>query len=140
MALHRFSASRYFREEQFDAIADPTTGLLPRLLAVVEGGRSNLVMCPTAQPRPADVALQTLVQNNELKNLLGQLVLGPRGKVEAFYAFSRVSIALDEQAAYLVELLVPHVHSAFLRVLAVAISTTSWPMAVETDEECPWLC
>jgi len=117
MVMHRFSASRYFRQEQFDIVCHPATGLLPRLLAAAEGTRRAVVMSPVGEPTTAETALQALVANNELKNLLAHLVHGTRGKVEAFYALSRTDIPLDEHAAYLMEMLVPHIHSAFLRVL-----------------------
>lgn len=118
MSMHRFSASRYFRQEHFDVVADPMTGLMPRLLAAAEGHRSAVVFCPAAHGKPADDELLVLVSGNELKNLAAQLVMGTRGKYEAFYVFSRLSVALDERLGYLMELLVPHLHSAFLRVLA----------------------
>ncbi len=118
ITVHRFSASRYFRQEQFDAVCDPASGLMPRLMAAVEGSRSTVVMSPAAKPRSADENLYALVRDNELKNLAAQMVMGTRGQVDAFYVFSRLSIPLDERAAYLLELIMPHVHSAFLRVLS----------------------
>ena len=118
MAMHRFSASRYFRQEHFDIVADPLTGMMPRLMAAVEGRRSGVVFCPYDGSRPADEELLALVTDNELKNLAAQLVMGTRGKFEAFYVFSRVSGPLDMRLAYVIELMVPHLHNAFLRVLA----------------------
>jgi transcriptional regulator EpsA len=118
MAVQRFSASRYFRQEQFDVIADPLTGLMPRLMAVGEGLRGAVIFCPNESDKSSDESLHALVKHNELKNLAAQLVTGIRGKVEAFYAFSRVSCTLDARLAYLIDLLVPHVHGAFLRVLS----------------------
>ncbi|MES2099756.1 MAG: XrtB/PEP-CTERM-associated transcriptional regulator EpsA [Pseudomonadota bacterium] len=118
MAVHRFSASRYFRQEHFDVVADPLTGLMPRMLAVAEGNRSSVIFCPLPGGKAADDNLLALVAENELKNLAAMLVIGTRGKFEAFYVFSRLSGALDGRLAYVIELLVPHLHNAFLRVLA----------------------
>lgn len=119
MALHRFSASRYFRQAHFDAVADPTAGLMSRLLAVAEGSRSRVVLCPSSSSaKPADQDLLRLVGDNELKNLAAHLVVGVRGRAEAFYGFSRLSVELDARLGHLLELLVPHVHNAFLRVLS----------------------
>lgn len=117
ITVHRFSASRYFGQTQFDAVCDPASGLMPRLLAAAEGSRSSVVMSPVAHPRAADDELYALVRDNEMKNMAAQLVVGTRGQVEAFYVFARLSIPLDERAAYLIELTVPHLHSAFMRVL-----------------------
>ncbi len=118
MAMHRFSASRYFRQEQFDVVADPLTGMMPRLLAVAASNRSSVIFCPCASGKGVDDKLLALVVENELKNLAAQLVVGTRGKFEAFYVFSRLSVELNSRLGYLIELLVPHLHNAFLRVLA----------------------
>lgn len=118
MAVHRFSASRYFRQEHFDVVADPISGLMPLLLAASEANRSNVIFCPQGASREADDVMLELVTDNEMKNLAAQLVTGARGKVEAFYVFSRLSGPLDTRLGYLIDLLVPHLHNAFLRVLA----------------------
>jgi transcriptional regulator EpsA len=123
VSMHRFSASRYFRQEHFDFIADPVTGLVPRLLAVVETQRSTVVFCPADAADGRDTELAAMVSGNELKNMAAQLVMGTRGKFEAFYAFSRVAAEMDQRLAYVIELLVPHLHNAFLRVLATERET-----------------
>lgn len=118
MSVHRFSASRYFRQEHFDIVSDPLTGLMPRLLAALDGNRSGVVFCPAGIDKASNEDLRLLVSANELKNLAAQLVMGTRGKFEAFYVFARLSGELDGQLGYVIELLVPHIHNAFLRVLA----------------------
>lgn len=131
MVLQRFSASRYFRQEHFDVVADLHTGLMARVTAAAEGHRASVVFSPCAaassgQPGAsvADAELLRLVTDNELKNLAAQRVMGTRGRVEALYAFSRLSGPLDVRLAYLIELLVPHLHNAFLRVLATEREAT----------------
>ena len=118
VSMHRFSASRYFRQEHFDVIADPMTGLVPRLLAAAEAHQATVVFSPAVGANGHDLDLNAMVTGNELKNMAAHLVMGTRGKFEAFYAFSRVTAELDARLGYLIELLVPHLHNAFLRVLA----------------------
>ena len=118
MVMHRFSASRYFRDEHFQAIADPLRGLRPRVMGVVEGSRSALVFCPADRARSSDVELAQLVEENELKNLAVHLVTAASGKVEALYGFGRIPVPLDVRLGHIIELLIPHLHNAFLRVLA----------------------
>ena len=125
MVMHRFSASRYFREENFQAIADPLKGLRSRVMAVVEGSRSMLVFCPAARTRSSDIELAQLVEENELKNLAAHLVTGASGKVEALYGFGRIPVPLDDRLGHIIELLVPHLHNAFLRVLATEREVSS---------------
>ena len=108
MVMHRFSASRYFRDEHFNVIADPLRGLRSRVMAVVVGTRT----------RSSDAELAQLIEDNELKNLAAHLVTGASGKVEALYGFSRIPVPLDVRLGHIIELLIPHLHNAFLRVLA----------------------
>lgn len=124
VSMHRFSASRYFRQEHFDVIADPRTGLVPRLLAAAEARHTTVVFCPAPGVNGIDAELSLMVTGNEMKNLAAHLVMGTRGKFEAFYAFSRVSADLDARLGYVIELLVPHLHNAFLRVLATERETS----------------
>lgn len=118
MAVHRFSASRHFRQEHFEVVSDPLKGLMPRLMAIAEGDRSSVIFCPLDNGRAVDEKLLALVAGNELKNLAARLITGSRGKVEAFYVFSRLSGRLDGELGYAIELLLPHLHNTFLRVLA----------------------
>ena len=119
MAVHRFSASRYFRQSQFDVVADPLTGLTPKLLALTERSRESVVFCPAEPGKTTAPDLLALVEDNELKNIAAQLVAGTRGTVEAFYVFARLATPPGDRLAYLIELLVPHLHTVFLRVLAI---------------------
>lgn len=118
MALHRFSATRYFRDEHFDAVADPLTGLVPTVLGIAETTGRTTVLCHPALSHPAILELQRQVEANELKNLAAHLVRGVSGRFEAMYAFGRVGAVSELRVAWMVELLVPHLHGAFLRVLS----------------------
>jgi transcriptional regulator EpsA len=118
MAIHHFSASRYFGNEQFEAVTHPLTGLMARMTVVAGGARNSIVFSPVSSPTASDDELFALVRSSEMKNLAALLVCGTRGPVEAFYSFSRIAVPLDERVAYILELLIPYLHLAFLRVLA----------------------
>jgi len=139
MAVHRFSASRYFGNEQFELLTDPLTGLLARLMDASGSARGSVVLAPTVPPKTADAELNALIEQAELKNLAAHLMTGARGSLDAFYAFSRISVALDARVAYALELLVPHVHCAFLRVLAsergVASATSQRASRLVTERQ-----
>lgn len=118
MTLQRFSASRYFRQEHFDAVSDPVGGLLPRLMAVSTETGESIVFSPRGRARLSNQQLDELVAAHELRNLAAGLVNGIDGHVEAFYGFARVEAPFDARLERLIELMVPHVHRTFLRVLA----------------------
>jgi transcriptional regulator EpsA len=125
MSIHRFSASRYFGQDEFEELTHPTNGLLPLLTTVAEANDATFITSPSDRPSPAADDLQMLVIRCELKNLAAHLIKGTRGTVEAFYGFSRVSAPMDRRLAYSIELLIPHLHNAFLRVLSVERDVSS---------------
>ena len=116
LSLCHFSASRYFKQAQFDVVADPVNGLLPRLSATLNRAE-EVVVCAATDRRDTHQSLLQLVSTNELHNLAGRLLLSADGQVGALYAFSRVEHVLDAALCHAVELLVPHLHHTFLRVL-----------------------
>jgi len=137
MSIHRFSASRYFRQEHFDRVSDPISGLMPRLLAASEATRANTIFCPEESGRDDDPELLALVIDNEMKNMAAQLLMGVRGKCESYYVFARLSVPLDQRLGRLIDLLLPHLNNAFLRVLsterdsgAATVSGQRGPLAV----------
>ncbi|KPF49490.1 hypothetical protein D621_14780 [beta proteobacterium AAP51] len=116
LRLHHFSASRYFKQPQFDAVADPQHGLLPRLMAM-PGWADGVLLCPSAEEPRAPCRLEVLVSGNELRNLAVRMVPATDGSVAAVYGFSRLGQPLDATLRHAVEVLVPHLHHAFVRVL-----------------------
>jgi transcriptional regulator EpsA len=117
MLLQHFSTSRYFRQEHADAIADPEGGLMHRLdLAAAETG-SSIVFSPLKENAEMLRPLDRLVEANELLNLAVALITGIDGSVLAYYGFARVSGTLDGLLRQRIELVLPHVHSTFVRVL-----------------------
>ena len=116
LALQHFSASRYFRQPQFDAVSDPVHGLVPCLGAARQGS-DEVVVSPSSDNRAAHKALHDLVAGNELQNLAARLVMGAHGEIAALYAFSRVGLELDAGLRHAVEILIPHLHHTFVRVL-----------------------
>jgi len=116
---YHFEATRYFRENHFEAVCRPETGLLKHLVLLAEQSKDSVVLCPSTYPARTEVyeSLRALVEENELRNLAAFLWIGPRSALQAYYSFSRVE-ALTERTGYFLELLVPFIHSTFLRVLA----------------------
>lgn len=119
LALQHFSACRYFRQSHLDQLADPLAGLVPHLAAAFSSWHEGVVTVgpPGLEGNPAQRALHTLVVDNELQNLVVRLVTGSRGQIDALYAFARVTVALDDTLRHAVQVLTPHLHEAFVRVL-----------------------
>jgi len=118
MLMQRFSASRYFRQEHFDVVADPVNGLLPRLLSAATESGDSIVFSPVTRARSTPPPLDCLVESNELQNLAAYLINGVDGQVEAFYGFARIDVDFDARLRRLIELMGPYIHRTFLRVLS----------------------
>jgi len=118
MLLEHFSASRYFRKEQFDAVGHPQLGLLQALLAAYADSGDIMLFSPLSQADSPARHLDEVVAGNELQNLAAMLVQGVDGQVEAWYGFARVSSDFDAELRRRIELMVPHIHRTFVRVLA----------------------
>jgi len=118
MLIQHFSASRYFRQEHFDVVCQPQTGLLARLITVSRDTGEAIVFSPLDSMRESHHQLDALVESNEMQNLAAKMISGIGGQPDAFYGFSRVSVAFDSRLRRLLELMVPHIHSTFLRVLS----------------------
>jgi LuxR family transcriptional regulator, quorum-sensing system regulator CviR len=54
----------------------------------------------------------------ELKNVAAHGVVAPDRRSATYFSFSRVPGSLNDRHAYLLELVVPHLHQAYIRVVA----------------------
>jgi transcriptional regulator EpsA len=117
MLMQHFSASRYFRDEQFVVVSDPRQGLAPRLFAAVEEAGQSVVFVANDTDAHRHAPLMALVEANELQNLAAVQLAGIDGQAIALFGFARVPAAFDARLRRQIELLVPHLYSTFLRVL-----------------------
>jgi transcriptional regulator EpsA len=124
--LQHFSASRYFGQTQLQALALDQGGLVQELQAAPRWAQEVLFCDGPAAPEPGGPAparaadaepLSRLVWRNELKNLAARLLPAPDGGAAACFAFGRVGHPLDDRLQHAVELVVPHLHQAYARVL-----------------------
>jgi transcriptional regulator EpsA len=121
-----FSSTRYFSEKHAVIATSPNEGVLwqamktwqqirrPLMLGngLLEGDYGNYVV-------PFPVTDARLVEM-ELCNIAAHGVGGQNGSVSTFFCFSRVSQPLGSMHAHLLELLVPHLHLALMRVTATS--------------------
>jgi transcriptional regulator EpsA len=115
-ALEYMSSTLEFDESGFRVACIDRTGVVARL---VEQWRRTAAPCvlagnfddPARGPQPSG--------ETGLGNVVLHGVLAPSGEIMGCYAFGRVpAYAMTDRLAFLLELLVPTVHHAFVRVLA----------------------
>lgn len=116
-----FSSTRYFTEQHARVATSANTGLIWRTMmawrehkrpirlgaGLVQGDHGGFVV-PFSD---ADEALCEL----ELRNLVAHGMCGRDGNILTFFCFSRIPEQIESLHAYMLELIVPHLHSAFIR-------------------------
>jgi transcriptional regulator EpsA len=119
-----FSACRYFRAEQFARVS-AADGLLAQLAA-----DWRVAAQPQLRGHGLDPAGHARLTELELKNLAYHALIGLDGQPGACASFSRVGCAFDARLTLYLELLLPSLVNALLRVLAHEARQTPPPLAV----------
>jgi transcriptional regulator EpsA len=121
MYTERFSATRYFREEHFQAMCKPVDGLLAHMVGRWSAS-GQPCMLPVGEVLSGTTRCEShwsnQLQSLELTNVAGHGVRAADGGVKAFFSFSRVAAPLDLQIAHLLHILVPCIFATFSRMLA----------------------
>lgn len=119
--LRYFSATRYFRQEHFDAACHPHSGLVNRTIKHWLNTPRPCMLpmhgCDEDVAPAAALAPSELLTRLELKNLAAHGITGPGGELLAWFGFSRVK-NLGPHTALLLELLLPTLAATYGRVLA----------------------
>lgn len=117
MSMHHFAGTRYFRDEHFAAVCAPRVGLVPRLLVEWQASGAPVLLDGRVGACNGRAALAEMVQRNELRNIAAHAIRGADRGIVGFYGFSRIPGELGAHTAYIAELIVPYIHSTFVRVL-----------------------
>jgi transcriptional regulator EpsA len=112
--FHWYSSTRYFTEEHFRSVCEPCGGLVSSLMHEwFEHGRARFLVEPGL-----DEETRLQLRELELKNLVGHGVSGGESGCGGYYCFSRTSLEETPRSAHILDLVLPHVHATFCRVLA----------------------
>lgn len=109
-----YSSTRYFTEAHFQTACDQYGGLVPALMQEwSDNGRPRFLL----EGAIDDDKRQRLV-DLELRNLVGHGVLGCETSRGGYYCFCRTRLDDSPRSAHILDLVLPHVHATFCRVLA----------------------
>ena len=122
-----FSSIRYFTDQHAEEATTFETGLIARTLEAWRVHKRPVMLGGDRSKGdyggfvvPFDGVDETL-HRLELRNLAAHGMWGNDGDVSTFFCFSRMPGAVDSRHAYILELVIPHLHSALLRF----VQTTS---------------
>ncbi|GAO34731.1 LuxR family transcriptional regulator [Sulfuricella sp. T08] len=118
MRFMRFSSSRYFDETRFSEVCHPEEGLLPRMISHSNETGHACMLGTGAPKRYFEEALLPLLEHSELRSAAADGQRGPDGRLKSYFCFSRVEMPLGSHVEYLLQLLVPFLHTTLSRVIA----------------------
>lgn len=122
LGMHSFSSVQDFTAEHFDRVTHPEEGVISHIISLWQkSGHPCLFEQRREASFPVDRRLlgkDSILRDSGLKNIAAHGVTHTNGAVLGFFSFSRVSEPLGMRHHYLLEILVPHLYTALIRVLS----------------------
>lgn len=116
-----FTSSRYFDEARFNEVIKPGSGIVSHALMLWK--KTALPLFINNQIKSADYSTYSVInfdeaalKNSELINLISYGFGDQHSKISTFVVFSRLSKQPSCSQALILELLMPHLHCALIRV------------------------
>ena len=124
MKCYRFSSTRYFRLEHFNAVCDPVNGLFNMMMAVTRKTDRPCALGPDLVIGGCDKEWIPLLDSCELRNAAAFGQRGTDGHMKSYFCFARISEQLDPRLMYILEILVPVLEATFSRVISQQVAKT----------------
>ena len=122
MKCYRFSSTRYFRVEHFDAVCHPVDGLFTLMMSVTRKTGRPCVLGPGVAMGGCDEAWIPLLESCELRNAAAFGQRDADGQMKSYFCFARISEELNPRLMYILEILVPVLEATFSRVISRKVS------------------
>jgi transcriptional regulator EpsA len=125
LQFESFISTRYVTEQHIKLATKAAEGLISRSITAWESHHRPIII---AEGRSAGdygnhhvpfVEAPGALQQIELKNIAAHGLASKTGEVLSFFSFSRIPGELNAKHAYLLELLVPHMHAVLLRISGI---------------------
>lgn len=117
LRLRYFTATRYFKSEQFEAACNPRNGLISQVVSHWKSTQQPCLVPPPPEGMPCDPQWEALLQRLELRNMAAHGQLSPQGSLSAWFGFFRVA-DMDQHTAMVLELLLPCITATYARMLS----------------------
>ncbi|GAB1721025.1 MAG: transcriptional regulator, LuxR family [Nitrosospira sp.] len=117
ISIEKFSRE-HVDEAQFAELCRPDAGIIFRILSAWSAGRNQpILLCPQNPHRAAYRQFASDLQQGKLDRIAVHGVFDAGGRTKSLFVFTQVSSVLTERHAYFLELLMPHMHMALVRML-----------------------
>ena len=118
-----FVSTRYFTDRHLNLVINQVDGLVTRVINAWKINHRPIMLGDGLSVKnfgvyqvPFEVMPGALCEM-ELRNIAAHGIATKEGELSTFFSFSRIEGELNARQAYILELLVPHMHVAFLRIL-----------------------
>ncbi len=120
-----FISTRYVTEHHVELATKSSDGLILRAITSWQENHRPIFIADGMSVKNVGTYIVPFVESEralkeiELKNVAAHGLASKEGNVISFFSFSRVPRELNAKHAYFLELLVPHMHAALVRMLGV---------------------
>lgn len=129
LRLRYFTATRYFKNEHFEAACNSRNGLVTQVLRHWKNTRQPCLVPPPPSGIPCDPQWEALLHRLELRNMAAHGQLSPQGNLHAWFGFFRV-VDVSQQTSLVLELLLPCIAATYARVLSHEAGATGQAMSM----------
>jgi transcriptional regulator EpsA len=117
ISIEKFSRTQLC-EEKFSDLCRPEGGIIFRLMAAWAAAKNQpLLLCPS---RPHAIVYRHFANDlkcDALDRVAAHGMYDANGRTSSFFVFTQFSVPSTERHAYFLELLMPHIHMALVRML-----------------------
>ena len=115
--IERFSRTD-MDEIRFSELCRPDGGIVFRAMSAWSAGKNQpLLVCPNNSHTPTYKRFSHDLRHENLQRIAAHGMFDANGRTTCFFTFTQISAALSERHAYFLELLMPHMHMALVRML-----------------------
>ena len=116
LELRYFTATRYFKQQHFDAACSPRHGLITKIIRKWQLEPQPCLLPPPQGGQSPEPDWPEILVRLELKNLACHGVRSPNGVIQSWFGLARVP-KLGAGTAHVLELLAPCIASTYARVM-----------------------
>lgn len=115
--IEKFSRTN-INELKISELCRPDGGIIFRAMSAWSLGRNQpLLLCPHNPGAIAYKHFAADLKGDDLERIAAHGMFDANGRTRSFFTFTQISGALTERHAYFLELLMPHMHMALVRIL-----------------------
>ncbi|MEP6605193.1 MAG: XrtB/PEP-CTERM-associated transcriptional regulator EpsA [Nitrosospira sp.] len=117
VSIEKFSRTN-INESKISELCQPGSGIIFRVMSAWSAGKNQpFLLCPN---NPNGIAYKHFaddLQRNNLERVAAHGMFDANGRTTSLFTFTQISGALTDRHTYFLELLMPHMHMALVRML-----------------------